>query len=233
MSMFFIDPYRFDDGSDPYFADVSLLVHCDGTVGSSSFSDSGPQGLPVNAGSVNARVSNTQVKFDQSGVFSLSADSYLEVPVNTVTSNINFGATAWTVECFFYETTGSQSGLFGKQSNANVESAIFTFTFYCPFNGNLVGTTALIWAAPSQNAWHHLAVCRDGVNLYAFIDGVLMDSRNDITYIAFSSTYLNIGQSSQSRTQPFVGYMDEIRWTDGVCRYNADFAPPTEPFPNY
>ena len=37
--MMLINPYRFAAGGDPYFANVSLLLHCDGSSGSTTFTD--------------------------------------------------------------------------------------------------------------------------------------------------------------------------------------------------
>src|SRR5207244_3039120 len=80
----------------------------------------------------------------------------------------------------------------------------------------------------TNNAWHHVALTYDGTaNLRCFINGVLRGSSAAFTQ-GFSSNghsaNLTIGNYTSFATNNFVGHMDDVRITKGVCRYTAGFS---------
>lgn len=53
--------------SDPYFSNVSLLLHMDGANGSTTFTDSGPNALTITP--TGTTISTSQAKYGASGYF--------------------------------------------------------------------------------------------------------------------------------------------------------------------
>lgn len=86
-----------------------------------------------------------------------------------------------------------------------------------------------------SGTWHHIAITRNNNMLRLFFDGVLQDSKAITTSfqapvlpliinaIWNGSTYANFANNA---------YYDELRITNGVARYTANFTPPTNPFPD-
>ena len=82
MSVIYIDSYRFgvSGPTDPYFSNVSLLLHGDGTNGSTTIIDSSSNNFSVTANN-GAQISTAQAKFGPSSIEFLSAaNTGLSVP---------------------------------------------------------------------------------------------------------------------------------------------------------
>lgn len=101
------------------------------------------------------------------------------------------------------------------------------------------GTVAVIhsWPwEPELNRWYHVAVTRDSGTAYLFIDGVQLG-----VGVADANTYfdgaapftggalVSAANAIISGTE-FDGFMEEVRITQGVARYNDDFTPPSAAF---
>ncbi len=90
---------------------------------------------------------------------------------------------------------------------------------------------------PEVGVWHHIAMCRDGGNLKLFIDGIMQGLPIADADTYFAATAWTVLGGEQNTTgdiltgSTFDGWMDEVRITIGVSRYNANFTPPDEPFP--
>lgn len=101
------------------------------------------------------------------------------------------------------------------------------------FPAILTSTTAL-----TANAWNHVAFTRDSSDvLRVFINGVLSTSMTytqslDQSAGGFGTHYFTLGNSyydGQFSTQPFNGYIGDVRVNTGVgsATYTANFTPPT------
>jgi len=78
----------------------------------------------------------------------------------------------------------------------------------------------------TTDTWHHYAVVKKS-SLYSFyMDGRYLGSAYDSSAIPNYSAYLYIGGQSAS-TSMFTGYMDAIRVSKGIARWNGPFDPPT------
>ncbi len=230
MSSFFIDPYRFDNGADPYWASVALLLRCDGTVGSSSFPDISTAVNTVTAGSTAARVSATQAKWDQSGEFTGVSTSYIKATPIGGEFNIST-QTYWTAECWFYQTAGA-GAIFGCSNAVGGGNGFRVNTSNLQASNSGTWGTLASWTAASNNAWHHIAVTKDSSTIRVFIDGVLVGTATSVVLGYSSGQPFCIGIASNSNQEPLTGFIDEVRWTN-VCRYTATFTPPTAPFPDF
>lgn len=78
------------------------------------------------------------------------------------------------------------------------------------------------------NKWSHIAVTRQGNTLKTFIDGT-KTSEDSITDGVLSNSPLRIGIGTDN-LYPFIGYLDELRLTNGVVRYTNNFILPEKAF---
>jgi hypothetical protein len=84
----------------------------------------------------------------------------------------------------------------------------------------------------TTNAWHHLAVVRSGSAVLVFFNGVQAGASQTSTsnLTASDSNALTIGQFQGINY--FTGYLDELRITKGIARYNSNFTIPSSAYPN-
>lgn len=220
--------------SDPNFASVSLLLHMDGSNGSTSFTDSSSTAKTVTPQG-NAQISTAQSKFGgASGYFDGSGD-WLSVPHS---SDFDFGSGDFTIEGWIYlNSVAANTHLIGKyNSNPTSPFAIYQsgsgVAFYASSNGTAWDImSALSCGLFSTGAWHHIAVTRSGNTFSAFKDGVLANFAYSSATLHANTGAVTIG-SNNSGSEGYNGYLDDWRITKGVARYVANFTPPTAAFPN-
>lgn len=217
---------------DPYWNNVSLLLHMDGSNGSSTFTDSSSNAFSVTRYGL-PEISTAQSKFGgASAYFNGSSSHYLLIPSN---SAFAFGTGDFTVEAWAYQlaqtTYASLMEIGNHIYNSGILLAIGSegFTAYSEgFYGN--------GGAATLNQWQHIAFCRSSGTLRIFVDGTVTSA------VAFPNNLTNtagiaIGATPQgdpgSYTVALQGYIDEFRVTKGVARYTTNFTPPTAPFPNF
>lgn len=224
-------------GGDPYYANVSLLLHCDGVNGSTTFTDNSPSPKTVTANG-NAQITTTDPKFGSGSVTFDGTGDYL----NTASDNaFNFPSVPFTVECWFNSPNASpfdfsNTGIFSQRISG----------VYAPFEIRLYrgGISWLIanasinsWAYSSnstinivsQNTWYHIAFVGTGTNLTLYFNGTSIFTNTQPAWTSANRT-MYIGSGGDGA---FTGKIDEFRVTKGVARYTANFAPPTMPFPSY
>ena len=100
-------------------------------------------------------------------------------------------------------------------------------------NGNnlevyMNGSTMITGTRPSVDAWHHIAMTRDGTTLRLFVNGSLHGSATTSgTGISQTNNPLRIGDTGGGRNA-LDGYIDDFRITYGKARYTSNFTAPTE-----
>ena len=214
---------------DVDFADVSLLLHMDGSNGSTTFTDSSSNSVSVTAYG-NAQLSTTEKKFGTaSGYFDGTGD---ELRYTSPALSGDF-----TVEAFVYpESQTKRFPIFiaPKWDTSPSGRIVVSYDpesvankFQCRVGDNLITPTN----TSSAGQWYHIAVVRSGSSVSFFLDGVLQGSQSFSGSIASNTAYIG-GVSSNSADNAFKGYIDEFRLTNGVARYTSNFTPPTVAFPN-
>jgi hypothetical protein len=219
---------------DPYFSDVSLLLHMDGSNGSTTFTDSSSSAVTFTANG-DAQISTTQNKFGgASGYFDGTGDS---ISTTTMTP-FQFGTGDFTVECWVYITSvGTYSGIIDTRATSSFDNLAFgvydvsgTLRLDHVSNNSgarLTGTSTSV----SLNTWTHIAWTRSGSTIACFVDGV-----KDTTTVTNSGNIDSTGSTAYiGRVLDPVyltGYIDDLRITKSVARYTANFTAPTAPFPN-
>lgn len=219
-----INPYRFGT-SDPYFANVKLLLHANGSNGSTSFIDSSNSARTITAAG-NAQISTTDPKFGTgAALFDGFADS-LSAPASV---DWAFGTGDFTVEYWLKSTSSTNQQYFAIPATNGWAILIFGGLIYWQSSYTV---TNLYSRTPTflDGNWHHLAHCRSGTNHRFFVDGTQVGSTvTDASNYNISGTALAIGSAGGLH---YNGRMDDIRITKGVARYTSNFTAPTTAFPD-
>jgi len=241
---FLLNPYRFGAGGlgDPYYSDVSLLLHADGTNGSTTFTDNSPSPKTVTAYG-NAQISTAQSKWGVASAYLDGAGDYLNVADS---AGFDFGVGDFTVELWLYQVaTGAIRQVVGqhKTTGGASDNSFLVLSDASTIKLQVYsGTTTFSCDSPSAhslNAWHHVACVRDDTTLRLFVDGTQVATASVGSSAINNSTQpVSIGAVMSSPGTPdpggyyLNGYIDDLRITKGVARYTADFTPPTAAFPN-
>lgn len=222
--------------TDPYFANVSLLMHMDGSNGSTTFTDSSSNARSISRFG-NAQISTAWSQFGGSSLLLDGNGDYLTIP--SAAALVNWWSTGYTVECWvrvstFTErpsenssvlmgnmtpTSGNQFWSFGPRSDGKV------LMYY--FNG--AGVSVVSANSMSLNTPTHLAFTQQSNVIKLFINGTLEATASVSGTPQSGSDPFTVGACQNSF---FNGYIDEFRVTKGVARYTANFTPPDAPFPN-
>ena len=234
---------------DPDFASVSLLLHMDGTNGSTTFTDSSSNAFSVTANG-DAQISTAQSKFGGASCLFDGSGDYLSVANS---SDFDFGSGSLTIEAWIYiagnavadadggrganilntwDSAATISGYaFNILGNASTTGTGLAFDTWSSSNATLYRATATVTHA----AWHHVAVTVSGGTRRLYLDG---------TEISGTTTTINSGYTQANSLGnafrvgvtpntgyplPFYGYMDDLRVTKGVAR---TIVVPTAAFPD-
>lgn len=227
--------------ADPNFSSVSLLLHMDGSNGSTSFVDSSANALTVTAVG-NAQISTAQSKFGGSSAFFDGTGDYLSIPDN---SAFSFGSGAFTIEAWVYYIPTSGTFAIASQRASATANASWTLyltnsnngpTFAYSTSGTSMTTFAKTFSiSANANGWHHFAVCRSSNTLYFFADGTSLGTSALVSTPFYDSTApVLVGAMNSTTPASFMnGYIEELRITKGVARYTANFTVPSQAFPNF
>jgi hypothetical protein len=219
---------------DPQFGSVSLLLHGDGTNGSTTITDNSPTPKTVTAVG-NAQISTTQSKFGGSSIAFDGTGDYLTVPADAGFA-FNGNTENFTIEFWSYYT-GPSSGVNNAQIVGNL-----------PPTSSVGGSGAWLIATQGNNyrwftslgqggfdmtltpnQWEHVAVVCNSAAIKMYVNGIgsPWTMTSNINYFAIAP--LAIGAFNNAF---LTGYIDDLRITKGVARYTANFTPPTAPFPD-
>ena len=210
--------------TDPFFQQVSLLLHMNGTNGGTAFLDNSPfpSAIQVFGG---ATTSTAQVKFGTA--------SYLGVTGGYLTTTTNnpfaFGTADYTIECWIRTTS------FAAQQNILYLANLTGSGFVINTSGNIVfilgNNNRIISTVIPLNQWVHFAQTRQTSITRMFINGVAQATTyNDATNYTAGGNLWIIGASGAAG--PIVGNIDDLRITKNICRYAANFTPPIAQFPD-
>lgn len=224
--------------ADSNFASVSLLLHADGSNGSTTFTDSSSSPKTV-TGQGGAQISTADSKFGGASLSLNGSNAYLSVAAST---SLEFPGDM-TVELFFKTSATTQQTVLDRRVANGFSSGDWTLFVDGSASGSLIlynaaastSTPFMTYtgANSADGAWHHIAISRSGSTTYLFRDGVLVNSTAAAATFTSSANPLLIGARNVSGSLlPFNGFIDEVRITKGVGRYTASFTPPSAAFPN-
>jgi hypothetical protein len=235
MAIIVINPYQYaapiGPSADPYSDYVSLLLHGNGTNGSTTFIDSSSHGHTVTANG-NAQISTTQSKFGGASMYFDGNGDYLSLPNDQ--NSFDFGTGDFTIECWVY-WQGGGGNLFSQRHAYNNNNTGMTFRTstlnkFSFFYGNGLGAFTTSSGSLTQNTWIHVALTRNGNTFTMWVNGQ-SDGTNTIsaTMIYYPPV---IGRVQGLGVEYFNGYLDDFRITKGVARYTGNFNPPTVELPD-
>lgn len=226
-------------GGDTFYNNVSLLLHMEGTNGSTTFTDNSftPKTVTANG---NAQLSTITCAFGRSSAYFDGTGDYLSIARNNdflPVANENFTIEAWV---YLTATPGALPALiaglgeYGTDSDWNFQiSSSLRVSFYI----NAIVTTFENTTPITLNSWNHVAVSRSGTgsnNLRVFVNGIGQSFTTNSTTVGTGNRNLTIGADQNGDEGNFTGYIDELRITKGVGRYTSNFTVPTAfgPFPD-
>jgi hypothetical protein len=223
--------------TDPDFANVSLLLHGDGANASTTFTDSSSNNRLFSVLN-NAQLTTANKQF---GTASMSFDGTTDAIFTADQANLRMDAGDWTCEGWVYPVSAGAGTFRGIYSKRNSNATFREFTIYIDNTNKfnfLATTTGSTWgavilsAAITHNTWIHFAFTRSGTTLYAFLNGVLISTSAYTGSLTASTENATIGALGSNGDFSFNGQIDDFRLTKGVCRYTANFTPPTAPYPD-
>jgi len=218
--------------------DANLLIHCDGSDTSTTFTDIGASAHTITTNG-NAQVDTGQSKFGGGSLLLDGSNDYLSIVDH---NDFKFGTGDFTVECFVrFNSLASNAVLisFGGVGFVSADHDGWALAwrtsnvlvFNTASSGGQPGTDYLFAWTPSTNTWYHVAVSRSGTSLRAFINGTQIGStQTDSTNLTDSDGIgLKIGTASDDAGD-MNGWLDEIRIKKGTAVYTANFTAPTAAF---
>lgn len=211
--------------------DTKLMLHYDGSDGSTTFTDSSSTGRSMTANG-NAQIDTAQSKFGgASGLFDGTGDY-----VSTSDSNDWFlGTGDFTIDVWVRFSTISHSQFIVSQyDGANQQ---IHYLWWDSGGGGFIETTGTdisgsgtvlafaAWSA-SANVWYHVAVVRSSTVFKYYIDGTGLSTTSDTDSLENSGGNLKVGQNAVASGH-FEGWMDELRFIKGTAVWTANFTPPS------
>ena len=168
------------------------------------------------------------------GFYVDGSGDYLSVTDN---AGLELGSSDFCVECLFYATTTSVTGsIIQKRVGATVPPIIIWR------NGSVVqiylssSTTGDIVSGVSVgsiaiNQWYHVSVYRIGTSIYGSLNGVITTLKTGTSLAVLNNTApYTFGLNGDGTTDPFTGYLSNIRFVIGSSVYTSSSAPiPTAP----
>lgn len=226
---------------DPYFSNVVLLLHGDGSLADSSSYGRAMTAFGNASAAGAAKWGSGSLTFDGDGDylttpsstdFDLTGDFVIEAWVRLAANPGVFGGAYGAAIVSRYQGAGTDSDK-GWQLRVNgTASGYDTINLY-------TGQTDLNWSASlSLNTWHYIAVARSGSSIRAYLDGSQVGSTvtNSDPFTPSSSRSLSVGRLALETTFLFDlnGRIDDLRITKGSDRgfTGASVSVPTAAFPD-
>jgi hypothetical protein len=216
--------------SDPYFSNVSLLLHMNGA--GSSFVDSSVSPKIITAEG-SATQSSTQSKWGGKSLSLNGNGSYITIPDSP---SFDLSSADWVIETWVYPTSFSKfSTIISKRTNNNVANS--WHLFLNKTNGYLglyTGTSYLSSTVVSLNQWSYLAASLSSGILRLYSNGTKVGEWTGVS-ISNISEVIRVGWHYSSEDESFNGYIDDVRITLGSNRgyTGSTITVPTAAFPDY
>jgi hypothetical protein len=222
---------------DVYYPQTSLLMHFNGTNGSTTMTDNSKNNITATATN-DASISTVQSKFGGSSVLFDGTNDYVSIPDNEAlepgTSDLTWEMWIKTTSSVQYATLYSRSpSSFGSgmwslliNSTSSTSGDIALYVANYSTGAPLLLTTGV---SIRDDVWHHIAIVRNGSAWACYVDGTSRATGTFSGGISDISSGPRIG-ADQHHGRYFAGYIDELRITKGIARYTSNFTPSTTQF---
>jgi hypothetical protein len=232
-----INPFWYSSqGGDPSWEDVVLLLHCDGTNGSTTFTDSSNSAHTVTA-SGDAQITTTNPKFGTGAMLFDGTGDYATVASS---DDFTFGTGDFTFEAWIRFPTGiftGQAATYGRTLFDCRPGAVSGPYMAGGLQANRllgfsIGVSVALYSTTvlDYDTYYHVAITRSGTTARLFVDGIIEDT--ETSSLDITQTGIVLAYNQFLSTIGWMGSIDELRITKGVARYTSDFTPPTDAFPD-
>lgn len=225
----------YEGSGDAAYPQVSLLLHCDGANGATTFVDNSATPKTISS-SGGASISTAQSKFGGASL-SLSGGACLFIADHP---GLGVATGDFTIEMWVRPASLSSNAiLFNKQ---NGTAAGYPYQAYVStagavvfrsYNESVAELFTIVTAAGkvAPEVWTHLAFVRSGTQFAVYVDGVASGSAIYAGALPENTWPMTVGAYSNG-VAPFTGFIDDFRMTKGMARYTSGFPIPTAAFPN-
>lgn len=213
-----------------------LMLHCDGTDGSTVFTDSSTSAHTVNYVG-DSKITTATQKFGSGSLNLTSAGQTNGLYIDCAAGCDFHFTSAFTIDFWIrgdssYDGTIIRKGandFFGWRIMYDDEANTVLFSMY---DDN--STTNTVTASFTlSTTWQHIAVTYDETTLRLFVDGVLADSVTNIGNFRDIADDLFVGYYyAAGYVYGFQGYIDELRIINNKAIWVSNFTPPTQPYYN-
>jgi len=215
-------------GNDSF---TKLLLHGDGSDGSTTITDSSPNARTVSRFG-NAQIDTAQSKFGGASILFDGSGDYLTCANS---ADFDFGTGDFCID-FWIRRNGNLGAYDGVITSSNGGSA--GWGIYCgdgagggPTNGLYFEAGASLIASGSALAnttWTHVAVIRYGTTLYMYYNGSVTGSGTVQTNtINSGGGGIAISRVNITTNGGYIeGWLDEFRISKGTARWAGAFTPP-------
>lgn len=218
---------------DPYYQNTSLLMHFDGSNGSTTFVDNSfsPKTFLRNG---TCSIQTSQSMFGGSSIYFAGGSDRI---TTAGVSDFDFGSGEFTLEAWIRPTSISGTfviidrGRYADYTPWSLQQYNATIRLACSVSYSGWSVDILTGNVLTANTWHHVAATRTGNVFRIFVNGVQGATTTTSITLPSAAESVQIGRDTAA-VYGFVGYMDELRVTKGISRYSSDFTP-IGPFPNY
>lgn len=216
-------------GNDSF---TKLLLHGNGTDGSTTITDSSSNGYSGTAIG-NAQIDTAQSKFGGASILMDGTGDRVEFADQ---ADWDFDAGDFTIDLWVRLANTSGNNMFcGRVTNSNsyfyfgLEGTTLRFRDWIGSNNVDITRTVTI----STNTWYHFAISRSGNSWRLFQDGVQQGSTvTSSATMTARAVKLDIGAMTENASYVMNGWIEEFRWSKGVARYTANFTPETTEYDN-
>lgn len=207
-------------------SNTTLLLHLNGSNGSTTFTDDGQIGFSQTANG-NVALTTSNKKFGTASATFDGSGDYMTVNIGASPNNFVHGSNDFTYEAWVYSTGSTSAAQVIFQAGTHDAAGEILMKMYSSntintefrtADGNSVEALNSV-ATLSFNQWHHVAHVRDGNTIRLYLDGVQVASKAVGGHQTFGvANDLKIG-SMPGYSQDWNGQIDEVRISKGICRY--------------
>ena len=226
---------------DPYWDNVVLYLKGDGANNSTNIIDSSSNTKAISRFG-DTKISTTQSKYGGSSIYFDGNQDFLQVPDS---DDFNLLANDFTIELWMYPVNyNAEDPIITKYNGNNTNYNQFylgqasegNIIFNISING-VNAITLLSATRPNATNWTHIAVARNGNTFRMFFNGIKVNENinsdsiySDDTEVIGIGYRRNSGNTGQNNINM---YFDSVRFTNGFCRYTANFNPETDTYLAY
>lgn len=203
--------------SDPYFENVTLLLHGDGT----------------NGGQNNTFVATNNAAVNVPGGYGAYFDGngdYLSVASNAA---FGMGTGDFTLECWVFLNAYNGTGSVLIDLRSGVEPSVkpdVEFSSSGVLSYRVNGASQITGGTLALNTWYHIALARSGTTTKMFINGTQTGSNYTDTNNYGTTSACRMGADDDGSPNAYLnGYMSNLRIVKGTALYTANFTPPSAP----